>query len=52
MSSIVSDLYCTIDEEKVMIKILASDYPEIEIMDALTSYSLFKTLLDRAMIIA
>ena len=52
MSSIVSDLFCTIDEEKVMIKILASSYPEIEIMDALTSYSLFKKMFGRAMIIA
>lgn len=51
MSSVVSDLYCDIDKDKVLIRISAREYPEIEINDAITAYSQFKKTFKRNMVI-
>lgn len=51
MSSVVSDLYCEIEKDKVLIKISAKEYPELEINDAITAYSQFKKVFKRSMVI-
>lgn len=42
MSNIVSDLYVEIEKETVTIKVSASEYPELEINDAITASGKFR----------